>query len=71
MAGGENLRTKDVAVLHQGPETFISMMMIDGASERFAQLRGACVELAVGWVPSMLVRLDCVLKALEQNRYES
>ena len=24
LGGGENLRTKDVAVLHQGPETFLS-----------------------------------------------
>jgi len=62
MGGGENLRTKDVAVLHQGPETFISMMVIDGVFERFPKLRGACVELGAGWVPSMLVRLDWVVK---------
>ena len=62
MGGGENLRTKDAAVLHQGPETFLSMMVIDGVFERFPALRGASVELGAGWVPSLLARLDWVAK---------
>jgi uncharacterized protein len=62
MGGGENLRTRDAAMLHQAPETFISMMVIDGVFERFPKLRGACVELGAGWVPSLLTRLDWVVK---------
>jgi uncharacterized protein len=62
MGGGENLRTKDAAVLHQGPETFISMMLIDGVFERFPRLKGACVELGAGWVPALLERLDWVVR---------
>jgi predicted TIM-barrel fold metal-dependent hydrolase len=62
LGGGENLRTKDIAVLHEGPETFLSMMVIDGVFERFPALRGASVELGAGWVPSLLVRLDWVAK---------
>ncbi|HZK99271.1 MAG TPA: amidohydrolase family protein [Caulobacteraceae bacterium] len=62
MGGGENLRTKDAAVLHQGPETFLSMMVIDGVFERFPALRGASVELGAGWVPSLLERLDWVAR---------
>ena len=62
LGGGENLRTKDVAVLHQGPETFLSMMVIEGVFERFPRLRGASVELGAGWVPSLLTRLDWVAK---------
>ena len=62
LGGGENLRTKDVAVLHQGPETFISMLLIEGVFERHPKLRGASVELGAGWVPSMLRRLDWVAK---------
>ena len=58
MGGGENLRTKDMAILHQAIETFVSMMLIDGVFERFPKLRGACVELGAGWVPPMLTRLD-------------
>jgi predicted TIM-barrel fold metal-dependent hydrolase len=49
-------------VLHQGPETFLSMMLIDGVFERFPNLRGGCIELGAGWVPAMLVRLDWTVK---------
>ena len=62
LGGGENVRSKDIAVLHQGPETFLSMMVIDGVFERHPRLRGASVELGAGWVPEMLVRLDWVAK---------
>ncbi len=62
LGGGENVRSKDIAVLHQGPETFLSMMLIDGVFERHSKLRGASVELGAGWVPEMLHRLDWVAK---------
>ena len=67
LGGGENVRTKDAAVLHQGPETFISMMVLDGVLERFPALRGASVELGAGWVPSMLERLDWVASTWGRN----
>jgi predicted TIM-barrel fold metal-dependent hydrolase len=63
MGGGENIRSKDMAVLHQGPETFISVMVMDGVFEQHPELRGACVELGAGWVPSMLTRLDWVVRS--------
>jgi predicted TIM-barrel fold metal-dependent hydrolase len=63
MGGGENIRSKDMAVLHQGPETFISVMIMDGVFEQHPALRGACVELGAGWVPSMLTRLDWVVRS--------
>lgn len=62
LGGGENLRTKDIALLHEAPEAFISMMVLDGVFERFPALRGASVELGAGWVPALLVRLDWVVK---------
>ena len=62
MGGGENVRTKDAAVMHQPPETFISMMVLDGVFYRNPKLRGAAVELGAGWVPEMLKRLDWVSK---------
>ena len=62
MGGGENVRTKDAAVMHQPPETFISMMVLDGVFDRSPKLRGAAVELGAGWVPEMLKRLDWVSK---------
>lgn len=62
MGGGENLRTKDIALLHEGPEQFLSMLVIDGVLERHPRLRGASVELGAGWVPELLRRLDWVVK---------
>ena len=62
MGGGENVRAKDMVVMHQGPETFVSMMVLDGVFERYPQLKGASVELGAGWVPEMLQRLDYVVK---------
>ena len=62
MGGGENVRAKDMVVMHQGPETFISMMVLDGVFERHPNLKGASVELGASWVPEMLQRLDYVVK---------
>ncbi|MEJ6516806.1 MAG: amidohydrolase family protein [Pseudomonadales bacterium] len=62
MGGGENVRTKDAAVMHQPPETFISMLLLDGVFDRHPNLRGAAVELGAGWVPELLKRLDWVSK---------
>lgn len=63
MGGGENVRARDAAVLHQGIETFVSMMILDGVLEEFPQLKMASVELGAGWVPEVLVRLDQIHKA--------
>jgi len=62
MGGGENVRTKDAAMLHQAPEMFISIMVMDGVFDRHPTLRGAAVELGAGWVPELLRRLDWVAK---------
>ncbi|MFK7916845.1 MAG: amidohydrolase family protein [Ilumatobacter sp.] len=63
MGGGENVRSKDMAVMHQGPETFLSVLVMDGVFERFPTLRGASVELGAGWVPAMIERLDWVVRS--------
>ncbi len=74
LGGGENVRTKDAAVLHQAPEMFVSMMVMDGVFERHPKLRGAAVELGAAWVPEMLHRLDDVCRifgrADESVRFE-
>ncbi len=67
LGGGENLRTKDVALLHEGPEAFLTMMVLDGVLERHPNLRGASVELGAGWVPELLRRLDWVVKHWSRN----
>jgi predicted TIM-barrel fold metal-dependent hydrolase len=48
--------------MHQPPETFISMLMMDGVFARNPKLKGAAVELGAGWVPELLKRLDWVAK---------
>ncbi|MDG2025512.1 MAG: amidohydrolase family protein [Acidimicrobiales bacterium] len=63
LGGGENVRSKDYAVMHHGPETFVSMMVLDGVFEKFPDLRGAAVELGAGWVPWMLERLDRLIRS--------
>jgi uncharacterized protein len=63
MGGGENVRAKDMVVMHQGPETFLSMMVLDGVFERHPGLRGASVELGAGWVAEMLSRLDWIVRS--------
>jgi predicted TIM-barrel fold metal-dependent hydrolase len=67
LGGGENLRTKDVALLHEGPEQFLTMMILDGVLHRNPGLRGAAVELGAGWVPELLRRLDWVVKHWSRN----
>ena len=67
LGGGENLRTKDIALLHEGPEAFLTMMALDGVFERHPALRGAAVELGAGWVPELLRRLDWVVKHWSRN----
>jgi predicted TIM-barrel fold metal-dependent hydrolase len=67
LGGGENLRTKDVALLHEGPEQFLTMMVLDGVLQRHPTLRGASVELGAGWVPELLRRLDWVVKHWSRN----
>ena len=62
MGGGENVRTKDAALMHQPPETFVSMLLLDGVFDRHPSLKGAAVELGAGWVPEMARRLDWVSK---------
>jgi len=62
MGGGENVRTKDAALMHQPPETFVSMLILDGVFARHPKLRGAAVELGAGWVPEMLRRLDSITR---------
>lgn len=67
LGGGENLRTKDIALAHAAPEAFVSMMVLDGVFERHPALRGASVELGAGWVPELLRRLDWVVKHWSRN----
>lgn len=58
LGGAENVRSKDLTVLHQAAESFLSVMVLDGVLERHRALRGGAIELGATWVPGMLRRLD-------------
>lgn len=67
LGGGENLRGKDMTVLHHAAETFLSVLVFDGVLQRHPKLRGIVVELGCGWVPELLVRLDWTHKAWSRS----
>ncbi|MDZ4760748.1 MAG: amidohydrolase family protein [Alphaproteobacteria bacterium] len=67
LGGGENLRGKDMTVLHHAAETFLSVLVFDGVLQRHPGLRGIVVELGCGWVPELLVRLDWTHKTWSRS----
>src|SRR5262245_28580123 len=54
----EVIGSKDMLVIYQPIERFLSMLVLDGVLERHRGLRGGAIELGAGWVPDMLRRLD-------------
>ena len=56
--GPEVIGSKDLSVIYQPYERFLSVLVLDGVLERFPGLRGGCIEVGAGWVPAMLRRLD-------------
>jgi predicted TIM-barrel fold metal-dependent hydrolase len=59
--GAEVVGSKDMMTIFHGAERFLSVLLLDGVLDRFPALRGGCIELGAGWVPSMLDRLDHVV----------
>jgi predicted TIM-barrel fold metal-dependent hydrolase len=58
LGGRENIRSKDFMAIHASPEMFLSVMVLDGVFEKFAGLRGGCIEQGAMWVVPWLRRLD-------------
>jgi predicted TIM-barrel fold metal-dependent hydrolase len=54
----EVISAKDLLVIYQPCERFLSMLVLDGVLERHPRLRGGAIEVGAGWVPDMLRRLD-------------
>ena len=54
----EIIGSKDLMVVYQPFERFLSTLVLDGVLERFPQLRGGAIEVGAGWVPDMIRRLD-------------
>ena len=56
--GAEVIGSKDLTVIHQSAQRFVSVLVLDGVLERHRTLRGGVIELGAGWVPDMIRRLD-------------
>ncbi len=54
----EIIGSKDLMVVYQPFERFLSTLVLDGVLERFPRLRGGAIEVGAGWVPDMIRRLD-------------
>jgi len=54
----EVIGSKDLLVIYQPIERFLSVLVLDGVLERHRALRGGAIEVGAGWVPDMLRRLD-------------
>jgi hypothetical protein len=54
----EVIGSKDLMVVYQPIERFLSALVLDGVLERHRGLRGGAIEVGAGWVPDMLRRLD-------------
>ena len=56
--GAEVIGSKDLTVIFQAAQRFISVLVLDGVLERFPKLKGGVIELGAGWVPDTIRRLD-------------
>jgi uncharacterized protein len=56
--GAEVIGSKDLTVIHQAAQKFLSVLVLDGVLERHPALRGGVIEIGAGWVPDMIRRLD-------------
>ena len=54
----EVIGSKDLTVIFQAAQRFISVMVLDGVLEKFPTLKGGVIELGAGWVPDTIRRLD-------------
>ena len=56
--GAEVIGSKDLTVIFQSAQRFISVFVLDGVLEKFRNLKGGVIELGAGWVPDTIRRLD-------------
>ena len=54
-------------VLHNPPEIFLSVLVLDGVFERYPGLRGGCIEQGAMWVVPLLRRLDIAQRTFKRT----
>lgn len=67
LGGGENIRSKDYLAIYHSPALFLGALILDGAFERFPDLRGGCIEQGAGWVVSWMHHLDYAHRAFRRT----
>jgi uncharacterized protein len=70
MPVAEIITSKDLMVVYQPAERFLSVAILDGVLERHPQLRGGAIEMGAGWVPDMLRRLDHAVEIWSRSEAE-
>lgn len=58
LGGGENVRARDVMMMHIAPELFVSTMIFDGIFDAHPDLMVGVIEQGAEWVVPWLTRLD-------------
>jgi uncharacterized protein len=66
----EVITSKDLMVVYQPVERFLSVLVLDGVLERHPALRGGAIEMGAGWVPAMLRRLDHAVDIWSKSEVE-
>ena len=66
----EVITSKDLMVVYQPIERFLSVLILDGVLERHPRLRGGAIEMGAGWVPPLLRRLDHAVEIWSKSEPE-
>lgn len=65
--GGENFRSVSYMSIPSAPIQALSMLILDGALERFPRLRFGVIELGAVWVPGFMRQLDAAFEAFSRH----
>lgn len=67
LGGGENIRSKDFLGIAHSPSLFLGALILDGAFDRFPNLRGGVIEEGAAWVVSWRHQLDFAQRAFRRT----
>ena len=67
LGGGENLRSRDLPVIHHTVERFLTCFVLDGVFERHPDLRCGVIEQGATWLATFLRYLEASIDTLGRN----
>ena len=65
--GEENFRSISYMAIPHGPMQALSMLILDGALDRFEQLKIGVIELGAAWLPGFMRQLDSAFDAFARH----